>query len=71
VPITGALINTGGEITFVSGAKVVKFDPFIVPKQQEVPEPEAGSLLLFGMCLIAGAGVLCRKLGLDLAFPVK
>lgn len=59
VPITGALINTGGHIEFVSGARM-DFAPFIVP-QQEVPEAEASTLLLFGMGLVGGAEMLRRK----------
>jgi hypothetical protein len=64
--VTGALINTGGHIEFVSGANLT-FDPFIVPQQEMVPEPDASSLLLFGMGLVAGVGALCRKLRLNFA----
>lgn len=59
IHLTGALINTGGHIEFVSGAQLT-FEAFIVP-QQKVPEPEATSLLLCGMGLVAGAGVLRRE----------
>ena len=57
--LTGALINTGGNIQWVSNSRMLGFDPFIVP-QEEVPEPGISSLLLFGTGFVAGAEVLRR-----------
>lgn len=58
--LTGQLINTGGHIQWVSNSRMLGFAPFI-PREEAVPEPEASSLLLFGMGLVAGAGALFRK----------
>lgn len=52
--LTGALINTGGHIQFVSNSSMT-FVPFTVTEEEVIPEPS--SLVLFGTGLVAFAGV--------------
>lgn len=62
--LTGALINTGGHIQFVSGSSIPTFAPFIVPEAPPPPPeiPEPSTLTLLGTGLVAFAGVVRRRL---------
>jgi hypothetical protein len=55
--LTGALINTGGNVQFVSGAKIPTFVGF-------VPEPTTLALMVVGL---AGLGVIGRRRGVSLS----
>jgi hypothetical protein len=50
--LNGALINTGGNVQFVSGAQIPTFSPFTVP----IPEPETYAMLLAGLGLLGWVG---------------
>ena len=58
--------HAGADVGCIAGSLDFTFTPpgTCTPVQHEVPEPDASSLLLFGMGLVAGTGVLCRRLGL-------
>jgi hypothetical protein len=59
--LTGQLINTGGNIQFVSGSRIPDFVPFAPPEPTVIPEP--ASMILLGTGLIGFVMIGRRKLG--------
>jgi hypothetical protein len=58
--LTGQLINTGGNIQFVSGSTIPNFVPFAPPEPTVIPEP--ASMILLGSGLIGFVMIGRRKL---------
>jgi hypothetical protein len=55
--LTGALINTDGNVQLVSGSEIPTFTPFTVP----TPESSTLSMLGMGLLGLAGAGIARRR----------
>lgn len=57
--LDGALIDTDGNVQFVSGSKIGTFDPFTVPSP--VPEPSTLSLFCVALVGLGGIGLALRR----------
>jgi hypothetical protein len=57
--LTGSLINTGGNVQFVSGSKLTTFTAFNAPGSAPAPEPS--TLALFGLGLVGLFVAVKRK----------